>query len=192
MDQVDDEVYLGRGVFQREECARWIEDSVRRGFSAATVLTRKGYKLLPKIRTNERVNLDDAAWADELWKRVRPLTPMVDRRPAIGLDSRLRFYRYLPGQEFKPHKDGVVRSAEDASVMSQLTCLIYLNDDFEGGATVFYGADYDGTPTCIIEPQCGALLLFRHDRWHAGAPVVSGEKYVLRTDVFFSPTSSTS
>ena len=33
-----------------------------------------------------------------------------------------------------------------------------------------------------VEPQAGRALLFRHHRWHEGTPVVSGRKYVLRTN----------
>jgi hypothetical protein len=28
-------------------------------------------------------------------------------------------------------------------------------------------------------------LFFKHERWHEGAPVRSGRKYVLRTDVLY-------
>ena len=37
-----------------------------------------------------------------------------------------------------------------------------------------------------VMPATGTALLFRHERWHEGTPVVIGAKYVLRSDVFYA------
>lgn len=37
-----------------------------------------------------------------------------------------------------------------------------------------------------IHPKAGDILLFEHPAWHEGRPVNSGEKYVLRNDVFYT------
>lgn len=39
-----------------------------------------------------------------------------------------------------------------------------------------------------IEPTAGDALIFEHGLWHKGTPVQSGHKYVLRTDIVFSPS----
>lgn len=36
-----------------------------------------------------------------------------------------------------------------------------------------------------ITPKQGQILLFEHRQLHEGAPVISGQKYVLRTDVMY-------
>jgi prolyl 4-hydroxylase len=36
-----------------------------------------------------------------------------------------------------------------------------------------------------IAPKAGDALLFEHRVWHEGRQVNSGEKYVLRTDLFY-------
>ena len=59
--------------------------------------------------------------------------------------------------------------------------MIYLNEGFEGGETVFQR--FLG-----VKPACGKALVFFHRQLHEGAPVVSGRKYVLRTDVMYRPT----
>ena len=164
-----------------------IERAEAIGFDAASVRTRTGPKMMTNVRNNDRVNLADPELATTMWSRIASVLPLIDNQMATGVDSRLRFYRYEPGQEFKRHKDGVVTN-ENGDV-SKLSYLIYLNDDFDGGATTF--RDYLGTggerkkKQYIIQPIAGSALIFRHERWHEGTPVINGSKYVLRTDIFY-------
>jgi len=58
-----------------------------------------------------------------------------------------------------------------------------LNEDFEGGTTMLI------TNNQVITPKTGMLLLFDHKILHAGLPVTSGTKYVLRTDVMYRLTT---
>src|SRR6266436_493544 len=96
-------------------------------------------------------------------------------RQALGLNERLRFYRYGPDQQFAAHVDGsFVRANGERSL---LTFMVYLNDGFEGGETKF-------TET-TIQPRKAMALIFRHELLHEGAAVTSGRKYVLRSDVMF-------
>ena len=55
--------------------------------------------------------------------------------------------------------------------------MIYLNDDFEGGATAF--------DDITIHPKKGTALCFIHEQKHEGCPIISGTKYVIRTDVMY-------
>jgi hypothetical protein len=58
--------------------------------------------------------------------------------------------------------------------------MIYLNDDFTGGETLF--------EDCIVCPQTGMVLFFIHHIRHKGETVARGRKYVLRTDVMYRPS----
>jgi hypothetical protein len=51
--------------------------------------------------------------------------------------------------------------------------------------------DGPGHPEKFIEikPRTGDVLMFRHELWHEGRPIQSGEKYVLRTDLFYRITA---
>ncbi len=62
--------------------------------------------------------------------------------------------------------------------------MVYLNSDFSGGETKFYGEDR--APRVAIRPEPGMALVFVHFQLHEGAPVISGRKYVLRTDVMYT------
>lgn len=91
------------------------------------------------------------------------------------MNERFRFYRYDPGQLFDWHRDGAfTRSARERSMF---TLIFYLNDGFEGGSTDF---THD-----TVAPERGGALFFHHPHLHRGAPVESGRKYVLRTDIMY-------
>jgi hypothetical protein len=141
----------------------------------------------PDIRDNDRAAFTDAGLAASLWERCRPFVPQVlEGGVAFGLDEGFRFYRYDPGQRFNAHRDGVV--LRPGGLRSRLTCLIYLNGGFTGGETAFYGrSDLDGKRPVVasVTPTEGTALFFLHEWLHEGRPLVSGRKYVLRSDVFY-------
>ena len=184
---VDPDVFTVSGLLTSDECRMLIERAESIGFAAASVRTRSGPKMMTNIRNNDRVNLDDTEIADLMWARISSVLPVLDSQQPLSVDHRLRFYRYETGQEFKRHKDGSVTN--DRGHASKLSYLIYLNSDFEGGATTF--RDYVGTGESrqkiehVITPETGAALLFRHERWHEGSGITAGRKYVLRSDVFY-------
>lgn len=93
--------------------------------------------------------------------------------------------RYINGGGLYIHSDG---SAYDENKSSSYTILLYLNDDFEGGRTVFVD-DYDTEEVVdenseYIVPKTGLILLLDQNKLHFAEKVVSGTKYILRGDVF--------
>ncbi len=188
LKQLDEGVFTVSHVFSPEECRELIQRAEAIGFEAASVRMPDGAQMMPKIRNNDRAALTDPELSLEMWHRIEPFLPVLDGCAPCGVDPQLRFYRYVPGQQFKQHKDGAVTN--DLGQTTKLSYLIYLNDDCEGGSTVF--TDYreiDGKREkveIIVSPEIGSALLFRHERWHEGKLVTSGSKYVLRSDVFYT------
>jgi predicted 2-oxoglutarate/Fe(II)-dependent dioxygenase YbiX len=159
----------------KAECADLIALAESNGFVSAGVRTAEGQKAMPAIRNNERAMFESRAWAATLWKRLSSVSlPSIESKVPVGLPKDLRFYKYSNGQRFKMHKDG---PWTENGISSALTFLIYLNEDFVGGATDF--RDFQ------ISPATGTALLFIHDTWHEGASVTEGIKYVLRSDVLY-------
>ncbi len=166
--------------FTPEECKGFIDLSEKEGYAESLIRMKgvEGEVMNKEIRDNDRVIWDNPQVAEQLWELVKDLMPYdIDGWEPIGLNERFRFYRYKDGQQFKPHVDGAYKKSP--TEMSKITLLIYLNEEFEGGAT-----------TLIIEneeiiPKTGQLLLFEHKLLHCGRPVISGTKYVLRTDVMY-------
>lgn len=153
------------------------------GYDEATITTASGFVMAKNIRDNARLIVDDAPLAHEWWQRASPFFPQrIDEWRAVGLNERFRFYRYESGQKFAPHFDGCF--SRDNGERSQLTFMAYLDADFSGGETKFYGENLELRLT--VRPECGMALVFVHAQLHEGAPVISGRKYVLRTDVMYA------
>jgi hypothetical protein len=168
--------FVIEGFLSAAMCHHYIGLGEEMGYRPSEVGYASGARRAQEVRNNDRVLFDDPALAARLYERAAPLLPVqVGGARLCGFNERFRFYRYGPGEYFKWHRDGsFVRAADEASC---LTFLIYLNHDFEGGATEFRG----GT----VEPRAGSALVFPHRLTHQGMAIVSGTKYVLRTDVMY-------
>ena len=174
-----------------QECEQLIARGEGLGFEAATVSMAAGAQMMPQVRNNDRVVFDDPALANTYWERVRAhVPPTLDGCEAAGLNERFRYYRYDPAQRFNAHRDGSVERSPGER--SRITFMVYLNDGFEGGETNFYSETrVNGLRELVasVKPAAGMGLFFAHEWWHEGARVVSGRKYVLRTDVMYRATN---
>jgi len=173
-----DNIFTIPGVLSPEECADLIRMTEASGFQDAPITTARGFVMRPETRNNARVMQDDTRRAAWLWERMaRFVAPKLGPWRAVGLNERLRYYRYEPGQYFKWHGDGAfIRSEKERSLF---TAMIYLNDDFEGGSTDFWDS-------ISIVPKQGMALVFEHSLTHQGAAVTRGRKYVVRSDVMYA------
>lgn len=91
---------------------------------------------------------------------------------------------YEPGGHYKSHNDGegLWTNPDKTQVWKKtidrdLSIVLFLNDDFEGGAFTF--PDLRVT----IRPEPGLLVCFPSSRWytHKVEPVISGNRYALVT-----------
>ncbi|MEM9678899.1 MAG: 2OG-Fe(II) oxygenase [Bacteroidota bacterium] len=171
------DLFLVEDFLSADECQSYINFSQTQTFEEAKVnmfgrqVTHKG------IRNNDRLMFFDQDLADSLWQRVQEFVPeRMGIYKALGLNEMFRIYRYTEGQQFKMHRDGSYhRNDEECSFIS---FIIYLNEDFEGGETEFRNLE-------TIVPKTGTALLFQHSYRHEGKAVLSGTKYVLRTDIMY-------
>jgi hypothetical protein len=175
------------GFLDNRECAELIADSERRGFEEATVSSGGRESVAKYLRDNDRVIFDDDDLADLFFARAKPLLyARFGDWKISGFNERFRFYRYGPGQKFDWHNDGYFE--RPGGERSQFTFMIYLSDGFEGGGTSFRGEmpGYSGF-SLEVKPSKGMALAFYHPLNHRGDEVLSGRKYVLRTDVMYRP-----
>lgn len=165
-------------VLSKKECDDLVARIEKAGPTVAPITTHLGAVLDTNVRNNTRVMFEDAELAGVLFQRVRDHVPKeLSGLQLASANERLRCYRYTEGQRFAPHYDGAfVRNKSERSL---LTFMIYLNEGFGGGRTSFLDLER------VVEPKTGRALLFQHFLLHEGAPVTSGVKYALRTDVMY-------
>jgi len=215
-------------LLDETECAELIGLSEAMGYTEDAPVN-----LGRSIRRN-----DNCVWVahqklnTQIFERAKPFLPMkVGQGRLAGLNMRWRLYRYNAGDVFKPHTDGawpgsgvkmIKASSGDKLVptlvrdlfgdqMSQLTFVIYLNDDFTGGETAFYlpvprerldemmQADATSAGSSRgreftlhkVPARCGSVLCFYHgfhpeSPMHEGCLVSEGTKYIIRTDVLYT------
>jgi hypothetical protein len=91
-------------VFTPEECQQWIQMTEERGYSAALLNLGKEQVLVTDLRNNDRCMIDDVDMAQKIFERIQTYLPKVWKNcQLVGLNERLRFLRYDPGQKFEPH-----------------------------------------------------------------------------------------
>jgi len=107
-----------------------------------------------------------------------------------GLNETFRTVKYDVGGHFSPHLDGGhVRSSTDRSLQ---TCMLYLNDDFEGGRTRFFDESQEAyatpDPAKVVHtyvPRRGDALIFFSELMHDGEALTAGRKWILRSEVMY-------
>lgn len=186
-DWLTEEIFVVPGLFTPEECAKLIETSESLGYEEALLLSPDGPVLVPEVRNNERVIVDDFDLARDLWERIEEVVPVeLEGYRAVGVNERFRYYRYDAGMLFDWHQDATFE--RDDGEQSFWTLLVYLNDGFAGGETSFNDECSDESfDEFQVTPETGLGLFFLHPVHHKGEPVVAGRKYVLRTDVMYAP-----
>ena len=187
-------------VFSPAECVAMIAASEARGYDQALINTGFAQVLDRSYRNSMRNIWDDHETAAEIHRRIAPYLPNEAERhsfgyrakPALqkceGLNERLRFLRYDPGDFFAAHQDGSYERP-DRSARSYLTVMLYLNSggdvDFSGGETSFVSRT-GAQPDVALVPRAGDVLVFTHPVLHQGNKVTKGRKYAVRTDVMYS------
>ena len=154
--------------FLTAEAQTWLQPSM-------VIDPRTGGLVRNPVRTSDSMSFG--------YVQENPAVHALNRRiaAATGTDVRqgesLQVLRYRPGQEYKPHLDAVAGEPNQRI----LTMLVYLNDDYQGGETLFLktGLRFRG--------KKGDALLFRNAlangrgdemAQHAGLPVTVGEKII--------------
>lgn len=173
------------GILSKQECDQLIELSKPHYETLANEFTENE-------RQSDRVLIKNKQFAQKLFEVIKHYIPPNNRPFGFDIEgewlpkkvnSCLRFSRYQsPSIGFSKHTDS--NFIKHNNLRSIFTVLIYLNDDFEGGETVFYT-----DPTFIFRPLIGSCIIFNHNTLHEGRPVTKGTKYIIRTDIVFERLS---
>jgi len=180
-----------RRALSEEDCIELLEKVNKKKFTPALINVGRGMQQYnPSYRNGNRAIVDSPELAAWLLEVIRPYLPqqLDDGSTLVGLNERLRFLLYTPGQFFEEHQDGMYirpHGHPQAGDRSRITVQLYLHDvpDEFGGATTFF----PNKPYSVKhQPEAGSVLLFTQDLLHEGSLVQEGIKYTVRTEVMYS------
>lgn len=174
------------GFATEAECRWAIERSRDRLQPAAVFHTRSGGQTLNAVRDNSAIEFQ-LPQMDVVLEVLRARISSITRLP-VPIFEPTQVLRYAVGEQFRPHHDFLDPNAPGFAEQLRLygqriaTVLVYLNDDYTGGETIFpkVGIRYRG--------GTGDALFFTNvDRaghpdpltMHAGTPPSTGEKWVI-------------
>jgi Rps23 Pro-64 3,4-dihydroxylase Tpa1-like proline 4-hydroxylase len=145
----------------------------------AIAARHKWHKARVRSQEEEHVVQRDQRTAGVLYKRDVPqLVTLLERRVIAATDAiagrlaleGLQIVRYKPGGFYGVHKDNPGGERDNRR---ETTVVVYLNDDFTGGATKFTKLDFAFTP------RAGYVLLFPSRYKHQAQRVSEGTKYII-------------
>ena len=168
------------GFLSDDECAHLIEIA-RPRLRQSTIVSDGERGTLDTQRKSGSAFLDQSG--DRVVQGVKRRIAELTDTP-IENQERLQVTHYHPGERYAPHFDALGASGLDTDEAGDRTwtVILYLNDDYAGGATVF--------PRLMrrVRPEKGKAVVFRnltpdgarHDPLaiHAGAAVSDGEKWL--------------
>lgn len=193
-------------LFTKNECEQLIKCAEEYGF----------FELpndVQNYRNNQRIINHNEKLKNVMFKRIKKHVDneitITNKCPTIAtnfytsgkwqlddLNDNFRLCKYNPSNYFKKHYDeGFHPNIKNHR--SFKTCMLYLNEHFEGGETIFYFDElkhmfsFDKNETTItLKPSMGMCIIFNQHILHEGATVLSGLKYFIRTDIFYKKIES--
>lgn len=166
-------VMLGN-VLSDEECEELIRlsrDKMKRSKIGAT-------REVNELRTSSSMFIEESD--NEIVARVEKRISSIMNIP-IEHGEGIQILQYTPGQEYKAHYDFFSSTSKIANNNRISTLVMYLNEVEQGGETFFPKLNFS------VSPKKGMAVYFEYfynDQnlndltLHAGAPVISGEKWV--------------
>jgi prolyl 4-hydroxylase len=177
------QIYIKEHAFSEEECQALLE-LIKGHFQPSTVVDQVG-------NSNDGYRTSSTAFLEQISaEKNQQVKSRIGQMMGIDdayLES-LQVQRYGTGQEYKVHCDffhsssPTFRACTDKVGQRTWTCVLYLNDDFEGGATRFNLLDKN------VQPKRGMALCWNNllplgkpNEWtsHCGEPVKKGYKYII-------------
>jgi prolyl 4-hydroxylase len=172
------------GFLTPAECRDIREAALRTGLRPSEIYGASSDAVNGGARKSSTAWLDLSA--SLVVRKISELTSELTGLP-VSHQEDLQVVRYPPGGFFKPHYDCCEGGPEECKRMNsaggprKVTLIVYLNDDFRGGETVF---PYVGQS---VVPELGKAAVFWstddagnviEKAFHGGNPVVGGEKWI--------------
>ena len=166
-----------------EECNKVI-DLTNEKLTPSNVYTKDKDLYITENRKSEQCWLDDnITFIKNISDKIKKYSNTYDK-----YHEQFQVVNYKSGGFFIPHYDACDGDENYCERMNQnngpryLTFLIYLNDNFEGGETIFPNINKK------IKPEKGKAVIFKNideneniikQSLHGGEPVRSGQKWII-------------
>ncbi|MDX1459571.1 MAG: 2OG-Fe(II) oxygenase [Xanthomonadales bacterium] len=168
-----------RDFLNTETCQRWVA-ALDRQQGEATGILRDGVDTPSDTRVTERV-IEERVESEATRVLRHLFTTLLPRSTGREIEwfESPQILRYHPGGHYELHADSE-RYVKDHRAWQRVmdrdvSLLLYLNEDFEGGALSFYAFNY------VYQPRRGDLLYFPSDHRfaHQAHKVTAGRRYAV-------------
>ena len=167
------------------QCEIWQQDFSNSPSEPATVnILDSATAAMKKVRDKQRITevLELGPIATDVAKTVTlayrdAIVPFFGAQ--LDTFSAPSVLKYRPGGRYDAHSDSEYWDPEQCrwikSIDRDYSLLLYVNDDYEGGALHFPNFKLK------LQPKCGMLVAFPSDHryLHAAEPLVRGERFVI-------------
>lgn len=184
-------VWTTGSILSPSECDEWIRRGQTLEFETGDFIFAGNSKQeLSRLPTGARRHsatrlVEDPGFARDLGSRLQGLIPpeILGGRKYAAIGDSFLVSRYQPGQYFAPHFDGRGSGFGDGrDGCSEFTVVLYLSDDFVGGATHYLsGQGSEVQQSVAVRPARGCACIHRQGSvLHAGGAVEKGTKYIMQ------------
>eukprot|EP01041_Mallomonas_annulata_P002080 gene2080-4061_t len=194
-------VFTTNRLLSPEECDEWIKRAEIVTFDESDFIFRTGKNRYDRMATGGRRHsstmlVEDPIFAQKMSNIIReqiqvPQT-LNDGRKFIGLQNRFLVSRYNESQYFAPHFDGCMTAEDPVTgqlMQSIFTVVLYLSDDFSGGATHYLpglGSEV-GDHVAVQCPKGYGVVHRGVTVMHSAGEVLQGTKYVMQFGLMYEP-----
>jgi prolyl 4-hydroxylase len=181
VDKNDYDIIEIPNFLTNEECDKIIE------LSKGNMFSSKVYSQNEDLYDN-KIRISQQTWLNDNDSFIKDLSNKIKSYTNTNNNylEELQVVNYKPGGFYKPHYDACVGNKTTCERMNKegpryLTVLIYLNDNFEGGETIFPKINKS------VKPEKGKAVIFQNvddngaiinQALHGGEPVKNGEKWI--------------
>ncbi len=153
-----------------DEC-EYIIEQAKKNMETSMVTTDK--------KVDETIRKSKTAWLkreDPVVRNIMEKCLTYTDRPFVNCEQ-LQVLRYEPGGFYKPHQDAF----ENENNMRMYTFILALNDEYEGGETIFPNLNKEyklKKGDALFFDTLDNYELMTSKALHGGKPVKSGEKWI--------------
>jgi predicted 2-oxoglutarate/Fe(II)-dependent dioxygenase YbiX len=179
-------VHIVPGFLDRATCLEWVAYFERQAREFVQIVDHDRSKAGQTVYRRDETRVTERVHANRLKKDVEQLLAAVIQQDIAQSTGRSfswyigpQILRYQPGGFYGPHADSDHYSAEQKlwvkGLDRDISLLLYLNDDYSGGALSFVNFNYR------YRPRAGDLLFFPSDQryLHRAHEVTEGIRYVI-------------